>query len=133
MSSMLSSSAPPPRIQFKQDKTLAERRELTQQLGEKYPGKIPVIVERLQGAKAPEMKKKKFLSPGDITVSKFLEEVRKQFQEAPAHNQTIIFMYANNTMLPNSASTMDQVYQDHRDEEDGLLYILYTGDNMFGF
>lgn len=114
---------------------LEQRRFLSRRILEQYPDRIPVIVEKAPGANVPEIRKKKlffyiilmfttsrFLSPGDVTVSKFLEEVRKQLGKVPSvgpaapDTVTITFLFANNTILPNLSTLMEQVYQTHADE-----------------
>ncbi len=41
-----------------------------------------------------------------------------------------IFMFVRN-VLPPTAALMADVYADHKDE-DGFLYITYSGENTFG-
>ena len=41
-----------------------------------------------------------------------------------------IFVFVNHVLPPTSASLYD-VYEEHRDE-DGFLYMVYTGENTFG-
>ena len=76
------------------------------------------IVERSPRAKntLPEMDKKKFLCPSEITVAQFQYVVRKRLKLAPEH---ALFLIVNNRMPPSSAQ-LSQVYQEHKDE-DGFL------------
>jgi GABA(A) receptor-associated protein len=41
-----------------------------------------------------------------------------------------IFIFINNT-LPTSTDMMSQIYKNHKDE-DGFLYITYSGESTFG-
>ena len=41
-----------------------------------------------------------------------------------------IFIFVNNT-LPPTAALMSTVYEQHRDE-DGFMYMMYSGENTFG-
>lgn len=41
-----------------------------------------------------------------------------------------IFVFVNNT-LPPASSLMSQIYNDHKDE-DGFLYVTYSGESTFG-
>jgi hypothetical protein len=70
---------------------------------------------------------KKFLVPNDISVGKFIFEIRKHMQLAP---EQAIFLFVNEA-LPPSASLVSQIYKQHADE-DGFLYVTYSGENSFG-
>jgi len=41
-----------------------------------------------------------------------------------------IFLFVNN-VLPPTAELMSRIYKDYKDE-DGFLYITYSGENTFG-
>ena len=70
---------------------------------------------------------KKFLVPSDITVGKFIFEIRKHMQLAP---EQAIFLFVNEALPPSSA-LVSQIYKQHADE-DGFLYCSYSGENSFG-
>jgi GABA(A) receptor-associated protein len=53
--------------------------------------------------------------------------IRKRIQLAP---EKAIFLFVNKT-IPQSSSTMGQIYAEHKDE-DSFLYIAYGGENTFG-
>lgn len=42
-----------------------------------------------------------------------------------------IFLFVASGTLPPSVSTLQSVYDDHHDE-DGFLYMTYSGENFFG-
>lgn len=65
--------------------------------------------------------------PSDITVGKFIFEIRKHMQLAP---EQAIFLFVNEA-LPPSAALVSQIYKQHADE-DGFLYCSYSGENSFG-
>jgi hypothetical protein len=43
----------------------------------KYPDRIPVICEKNEKSNVPDIDKKKFLVPGDLTVAHFILVIRK--------------------------------------------------------
>merc|ERR1712070_216601 len=86
---------------FKEEHSLDKRREVADRIRAKYPDRIPVIVEKAPKSDAPDIDKKKFLVPADITVGKFVYEI------------------------------MSHIYAKYKDE-DGFLYITYSGENTFG-
>ncbi|XP_047611008.1 microtubule-associated proteins 1A/1B light chain 3C isoform X2 [Phacochoerus africanus] len=62
---------------FKQRKSLATRREEVAGIRVKFPGKIPVIVERYPREKfLPLLDKTKFLVPQELTMTQFLSIIR---------------------------------------------------------
>lgn len=51
------------------------------QIREQYADRVPVIVERNPTSRnLPDIDKKKFLAPADITVAKFISEIRKHIR-----------------------------------------------------
>lgn len=53
--------------------------------------------------------------------------IRKRIKLSP---EKAIFIFVNN-VLPPTAALMSAVYEEHKDE-DGFLYISYSGENTFG-
>ena len=72
-----------------------KRVELYNKIKSSFPSQIPVIVERAPGAEGPNIKKKKFLSPPDITLEAFFEEVKGQFESD--HNESTVIDFLFNT------------------------------------
>ena len=111
---------------FKKKVCLQERMEKSKSIIEKYPNRIPVIVECKDDI-LPHLDKSKYLVPRDITVGQFVYVIRKRIELKP---EQAIFLFINNT-LPPTASTLEEQYNLHRDE-DGFLYIEYRGESTFG-
>jgi len=103
------------------------RREESQKIRRKYPDRIPVVVEKVSSSSIPDIDKRKFLVPSDLTVAQFMYIIRKRIQLAP---EKAMFLFVNK-MLPTTSSTMGIIYDEHKDE-DGFLYIAYSGENTFG-
>ena len=115
-------------IPYKNQFDLEHRKDESNRIREKYPTRIPVIVEmKDQSNDVPDIDKKKFLVPNDLTVGQFIFVVRKRIQLAP---EKALFCFIDDT-IPSTNSLMSQLYTDHKDE-DGFLYISYTGENTFG-
>merc|ERR1712000_64771 len=112
---------------FKQEHPLAKRKQVADRICQKYPDRIPCIVEKAPKSDAPDIDKKKYLVPADITVGKFVFEIRKHMKLSP---EKAIFLFVNN-VLPPTAALMSQIYDRYKDE-DGFLYITYSGENTFG-
>ncbi len=87
-----------------------------------------MIVEKAAKSDVPDIDKKKYLVPSDITVGKFVYEIRKHMKLSP---EKAIFLFVGNGVLPPTAALMSQIYDRFKDE-DGFLYIVYSGENSFG-
>lgn len=95
---------------------------------EKYPGKIPVIVNRANNSTdIPEINKNKFLVSSNITVGQFIYIIRRQIKLPP---EKALFIFVNNN-LPSSSILMSELYSTYKSSND-ILYILYTSENTFG-
>eukprot|EP01115_Flamella_aegyptia_P012996 TRINITY_DN66904_c0_g1_i1.p1 TRINITY_DN66904_c0_g1~~TRINITY_DN66904_c0_g1_i1.p1 ORF type:complete len:117 (-),score=30.33 TRINITY_DN66904_c0_g1_i1:106-456(-) len=112
---------------FKEEHPLEQRMEVANKILSKYPDRIPVIVEKAPKSDVPEIDKKKYLVPNDITVGKFIYEIKKHMKLSA---EKAIFLFVKNT-LPQNAALMNQIYERYKDE-DGFLYITYSGENTFG-
>jgi len=112
---------------FKRNNTLDVRVEQFNKVTEAHPNKIPIIVERAASAQVPEIDKNKYLVPGDLTVAQFLGLIRKRVKLT---NDKALFIYVNGT-LPATSAMFSTIYAEHKDE-DGFLYVVYTGESSFG-
>ncbi|KAH1248100.1 Autophagy-related protein 8C [Glycine max] len=112
---------------FKMEHPLERRQAEASRIREKYPERIPVIVERAEKSDVPEIDKKKYLVPADLTVGQFVYVVRKRIKLSP---EKAIFIFVKN-ILPPTAAMMSAIYEENKDE-DGFLYMTYSGENTFG-
>ena len=74
---------------FKKDFDIHVRKGESQKIMRKYPGKVPVIVERQEHSEMPNIDKKKYLVPGDLNMSHFIYVVRKRIKLEPS--ETLFF------------------------------------------
>eukprot|EP00123_Amoebidium_parasiticum_P022364 comp8616_c0_seq1/m.3896 comp8616_c0_seq1/g.3896 ORF comp8616_c0_seq1/g.3896 comp8616_c0_seq1/m.3896 type:complete len:119 (-) comp8616_c0_seq1:475-831(-) len=112
---------------FKQDHPFEKRKAEAARIRSKYPDRIPVIVERAEKSDIVEIDKKKYLVPMDLTVGQFVYVIRKRIKLSP---EKAIFIFVNNVLPPTSAA-MAAIYEEQKDE-DGFLYVTYSGENTFG-
>ncbi|KAK3404492.1 hypothetical protein EUGRSUZ_K00796, partial [Eucalyptus grandis] len=115
------------RSSFKMEHPLERRQAESARIREKYPDRIPVIVERAEKTDVPDIDKKKYLVPADLTVGQFVYVVRKRIKLSP---EKAIFVFVKN-ILPPTAAMMSAIYEENKDE-DGFLYMTYSGENTFG-
>ena len=86
-----------------------------------------MICERANKTSIPNIDKKKYLVPADLTVGQFVYVIRKRIELPP---EKAIFIFVNNQMPP-TASMMSTIYEEQK-SKDGFLYITYSGENTFG-
>ncbi|XP_010057917.2 autophagy-related protein 8B isoform X1 [Eucalyptus grandis] len=142
---------------FKLQRSFEMRRAEAARIREKYPDRIPVrifltslemltpfigfaydtmlivyamqvIVERADRSNISDIDKRKYLVPADITAGQLVYVVRKRIKLSP---EKALFIFVRNT-LPPTASLMSAIYEEFKDE-DGFLYLTYSGENSFGF
>jgi len=112
---------------FKEEHSLDSRTTESSKIRAKYPDRIPVVVEKAPRSTIQDIDKRKFLVPSDLTVAQFMYIIRKRIQLPP---EKAMFLFVNK-VLPATSATMGAIYEEHKDE-DGFLYIAYSGENTFG-
>lgn len=112
---------------FKKDYPLEKREAEASKIRSRHPDRIPVIVERAEKSDIPDIDKNKYLVPGDLTVGQIVFVIRKRIKLSA---EKAIFIFAGN-VLPPSAALLSTVYDEHKDD-DGFLYLTYSGENTFG-
>jgi len=112
---------------FQKKYSFEKRREDSQSVITKYPERIPIIVQRGDKSELPTIDKIKYLVPREMTMSQFSFVIRKRIKLEPSQ---AIFITINNTLVTNS-KLLSEIYEENKDE-DGFLYVTYTGENTFG-
>lgn len=111
---------------FKKWHSLDKRKSEAKRILQKYPDRLPIIVEQSERSKLPPLDRNKYLVP-DITVGQFLYVLRKRIKLKP---EEAVFLFIGNTLPPTSA-LMSAVYKEHKDD-DNFLYCLICGEATFG-
>ncbi len=114
---------------FKEVQSFEERKNEANRVRSKYPNRIPVIVERAESANEIEIiDKKKYLVPTDLTMGQFIYVIRKRLKTMSAEKALFVFV---GDIMPPTGENMAVLYKNNQDE-DGFLYITYSGENTFG-
>ena len=114
---------------FKDAQTFESRQNEATRVRNKYPNRIPVIVERAENCNEIEMiDKKKYLVPTDLTMGQFIYVIRKRLKTMSAEKALFVFV---GDIMPPTGENMSILYENNKDE-DGFLYITYSGENTFG-
>ena len=110
------------------DKHSFEKRLLeATRIMEKYPNRIPVICECV-GGEVPNIDRKKYLVPSDLSMAEFLYVIRKRIKLSPEKS---IYLFVGDSVMVAGCQLMGSVYAEHKDL-DGFLYACYSGENTFG-
>lgn len=105
----------------------SKRKLESDRIKEKYPDRIPIIVEVNSKTQDLTLEKNKYLCPGDLTCGQFLHVIRKRTKLS---SEQALFVFVNDT-LPASAYLISQLYHDQKDE-DGFLYMTIARESTFG-
>ncbi len=112
--------------EFQRKHTFEQRRSEAARIHQLYPGRIPVIIER-KGNDIPPPAKKKFLTPNTLTLGQFVYIIRRNIQLPP---EKALFLFVKGT-LPATSTLMRELYDLYKDD-DGFLYMTYSGESTFG-
>lgn len=113
---------------YRERYTFEERFLEARRIIQKFPNRIPIIVERSQKAiDIPLVDKNKFLCPGDLTIGQFLYVIRNRIK-LPSEKALFVFI---NDSLPPTNTFIKELYHTLKNE-DGFLYMTYCGENVFG-
>jgi GABA(A) receptor-associated protein len=75
---------------LKQDKRKSE----AERIRAKYPDRVPVICEKADRSDIPDIDKKKYLVPADLTVGQFHYVIRKRIKLAPDEDGFLYIQYS---------------------------------------
>ena len=79
------------------DKPIDKRRSEAERIRIKYPDRVPVICEKADRSDIPDIDKKKYLVPADLTVGQFQYVIRKRIKLAP---EKALFVFCSNHIPP---------------------------------
>jgi len=115
---------------FRSEHSLTERTEESARIVAKYSDRVPVIVEPdlKKGTTIPYIDKKKYLVPNDLSLGQFIFVIRKRLK-LPANEA--IYIFTSTGIIPTTSQQMIDIYRQHKDQ-DGFLYLTYSGENVFG-
>ena len=99
----------------------------------RYPDRIPIIVQNNTDFESFKLNKFKFLCPDDVTMGKFIHELKKHItydDNRNSENLSFFFMCKNNILI--NSFLVSQIYEKYKDEESGCLFIYIYEESVFG-
>lgn len=117
-------------MKFKQQYSIEKRRNEFIRIKTKYPDRIAIICERddARGQILPQIDKKKFLIPCDLTVASFIMVLRKRIHLRP---ECALCLMINGKIF-SSLALFSDIYAEDADKGDGFLYCTYCEESTFG-
>ncbi|KAF8286714.1 autophagy-related protein 8 [Trypanosoma cruzi] len=112
---------------YKLSHSFESRQKEAAKVRERHPDRLPIICEKVDDSDIGDLDKGKFLVPSDLTVGQFVLVLRKRVR---VDADEAIFLFVNGAVPPTTAQ-MSDLYAHHKDE-DGFLYIKYSGEATFG-
>ena len=109
------------------DSDLKARQIESKRIINKYPDRIPVIVNKSNRSKIRDIDKKKYLVPRDMYIGQFTYIIRQNLKLTESE---ALFVTINNKMSQSNC-LMSTIYEEESNE-DGFLYIVYSSENTFG-
>lgn len=105
------------------------RKEEVLAIRNRFPTKIPVIVQRFyKETHLPQLDKSKFLVPQEITMSQFQTIIRNRIR---LNSHQALYLLVNNRSMMSLTLTLAEVYGEYADG-DGFLYVTYASQEVFG-
>ena len=112
---------------FKNKYTIEERQQETSRIKDKYPDRIPIIIEKSANSQVPDISKNKYLVPKEITIGQFIYIIRKRIKLS---QDKAIFLFLGDS-IPATSAVISELYDEYKDEDD-FLYFNYAGEATFG-
>ena len=84
---------------FKNKYSFESRKSESKRIMERYPDRIPIIVEKSKNSDIKEIDKKKYLVPRDLTVGQFIFVIRKRIDLS---SEQAIYIFINNKLIPKN-------------------------------
>jgi len=109
------------------DQKILDNQKESQRILNKYPDRIPIIVNKDKVSLLPDLKKNKYLVPKDMVLSQFIFIIRKNLILSSSE---ALFITINNKLCQSNKKIID-LYEEEKNE-DGFLYITYSSENTFG-
>ena len=118
-----------PRKTFKERYTFQKRYDEATSIMRKYPDRVPIICEKIgDDPSVPDIDRKKYLVPNDLGVAQFMYVIRKRMKLS---SEKSIYLFIDDMVMPPTSCLIHELYYKYKDD-DGFLYISYSGENTFG-
>ena len=116
-------------FKFKQEKTVNERKIMCEKFKSRYPGVIPIIIEKDPNANITVLDETQFAIEHTLTAGHLILMIKKRMKMKKG--EALSLLVNGKTVITGSDSLSD-IYEKYKDKEDGYLYIVYTSSLFLG-
>ena len=113
---------------IKENRDENKRKAIFKDMKQKYPDKIPIVIEKDPKAKMKDISKTKYLIPRYSNSSEFFNLIRKKIE---IEEGEALFMLVKGIYTLNPNNDLSEIYEKYHDK-DGFLYIVYSSENTLG-
>lgn len=106
---------------------MSSRKALVESVRQKYPDRLPIIVDRATSTD-PILPKNKYIIESTSTMGTLIAVLRKHLI---LPSGSALFFYTESQVMVPVGALIGDIYKQYKNE-DGFLYILYTLENTFG-
>lgn len=111
---------------FKKQYTFEERKSENDQIRQKYPNVVPVI---LYIEKSEQNYRRKYLVPSDFTMAQLMFYFR---EKKTISSRDGLYVMINDSVIPQMSLTIGELDREHK-STDGFLYMSLFQESIFGF
>jgi len=114
---------------YKEDFNFESRKKEAIEVINRFPDRIPVIVERSTRCyDVPVIDKRKYLVPKDINIGQFLWTIRNRLK---LDQSNALFLFDEYGNVHQNTKLISIVYEECKND-DNFLYLQYSSENTFG-
>ena len=116
-------------FKYKSDFNLDERKQESARILRDHPNRMPVICEKAPNSNLPDIKKTKYLVPGDMSVNQFHFLIRRNLD---LNEASALYLITPKGVTLIGDKTMMEVYNNNKDKNDNFLYLYYASELTWG-
>ena len=114
---------------YKINNNLKTRQRQFSKLSKEHPDKVPIILERDINCTINKPIKSKYILSKEITMAEFVKIIREKLELKP---ERAIFLLVNGKHSVTMNEELGNIYNKHKDEKDGFLYMSYSEEIVYG-
>lgn len=102
---------------------------MNNQYRKQHPDRIPVVVQRHETSKLPNIDRNKYLVPKEFTIGHFMFILRKRIT---LNKYQSIYLFLNNNYIPPSSMTLLELDDKFCKNKNDVLQFYFAEENTFG-
>jgi len=95
----------------------------------KFPGKIPILIEKEKTSLLKNLIRKKYLVPNTMTVGQLILTIRKNIE---LKSFQALFLFLDCGKIPCNNDLIGNLYETSKNEKTEMLHFIYCEEATFG-